>query len=68
MEDCLLRSLVENLTRRTPSGLELARDLVTLKTRGHSCSQIAALVGISEAQVIALTRLVENGEERLIAA
>lgn len=68
VEDCLLRSLVENLTRRTPSGLELARDLVTLKTRGQSCSQIASLVGISEAQVIALTRLVENGEERLIAA
>src|SRR5690348_4212519 len=30
LEDRLLRSLVENLTRRTPSGLELARELLAL--------------------------------------
>lgn len=68
LEDRLLRSLVENLTRRTPSGVELARDLVRLKERGHSHADIAALIGVSEAYVSQLVRLVENGEERLVAA
>jgi ParB family chromosome partitioning protein len=68
LEDRLLRSLVENLTRRTPSGVEMARDLTSLKERGHSHAEIAALVGVSETYVSHLVRLVENGEERLISA
>jgi len=68
LEDCLLRSLVENLTRRTPSGLELARDLVRLKERGHSYADIATLIGQSETHVSQLIRLLENGEERLVTA
>lgn len=68
LESRLLMSLVENLTRRSPSSLELARDLVTLKTRGRSHTEIASLVGLSEGHVTAMIRLVENGEERLIAA
>lgn len=68
LEDRLLCSLVENLTRRTPSCVELARDLVGLKERGHSVSVIATLTGLSESYVIQLIRLVENGEERLVAA
>lgn len=68
LEDRLLRSLVENLTRRTPSSLELARDLVILKERGHNNASIAALIGVSGSYVSQLIRLVENGEERLVAA
>jgi len=68
VEERLLRSLVENLTRRTPSGIELARNLLSLKERGHSCSDIAALIGVSEAYAKDLIRLLENGEERLVAA
>ena len=68
LEDRLLRSLVENLTRRTPSGVELAHDLIGLKERGHSQADIAQLVGMSETYISQLVRLVENGEERLIAA
>ncbi|MDP1826602.1 MAG: ParB/RepB/Spo0J family partition protein [Archangium sp.] len=68
LEDRLLRSLVENLTRRTPSGVEMARDLTKLKERGHSHAEIATLVGVSETYVAQLVRLVENGEERLISA
>jgi len=60
--------LVENLTRRTPSGLELARDLQALRTRGHSYADIGALVGVSESHAKDLINLVENGEGRLIAA
>lgn len=68
LEDRLLCSLVENLTRRTPTCLELARDLVGLKERGHSLSSIAMLTGVSESYVAQLIRLIENGEDRLVAA
>jgi len=68
LEDRLLRSLVENLTRRTPSSLELARDIAALKQRGHSHADIATLIGVSESYVLQLLRLLENGEERLVAA
>jgi ParB family chromosome partitioning protein len=68
LEDRLLRSLVENLTRRARSGVELARDLMTLKERGHTLADIAALIGVSETYVSQLVRLVENGEGRLVAA
>ncbi len=68
LEERLLRSLVENLTRRTPSSVELARDVMSLKERGHSHGDIAELIGMSEGYVSQLVRLVENGEDRLIAA
>lgn len=68
LEERLLRSLVENLTRRTPSSLELARTLVSLKERGHTHASIADMVGVSEGYISDLVRLVENGEERLIAS
>jgi ParB family chromosome partitioning protein len=68
LEDRLLRSLVENLTRRTPTGIEFARNLASLKERGHSCGEIATLIGLSEPYVSQLVRLVENGEERLVSA
>lgn len=68
MEERLLCSLVENLTRRTPTCLELARDLTGLKERGHSLSSIASLTGVSESYVVQLIRLIENGEDRLVAA
>jgi ParB family chromosome partitioning protein len=68
LEDRLLRSLVENLTRRTPSGIEFARNLASLKERGHSCADIAELIGMSDSYVSHLVRLIENGEERLVAA
>jgi len=66
--DRLLLSLVENLTRRTRSGLEMARELITMKERGLSTSDIAAHTGMSEAYVTQLIRLIEKGEARLVAA
>lgn len=68
LEDRLLCSLVENLTRRTPPSLELARDLARMKERGHSLATISALTGVSETYTLQLIRLIENGEERLVAA
>ena len=64
LEDRLLCSLVENLTRRTPSCLELARDLAGLKERGHSLSAIAALTGVSESYVVQLIRNVQASVRR----
>jgi len=66
--ECLLRSLVENLTRRTPSGVEMARDLIRMKERGQNHAEIAANAGVSETYVASLVRLIENGEDRLVAA
>ena len=66
--DRLLLSLVENLTRRAPSGLEMARELTSMKERGHSNGDIAARTGLSEAYVSQLVRLIEKGEARLVAA
>jgi len=68
LEEQLLRSLVENLTRRVPADIELARHLTVLKDRGHSHAEIATLIGLGETAVSNLIRLVENGEERLLAA
>ena len=68
LDERLLRSLVENLTRRRPRAGEVTRDLALLKERGHSPSEIADMVGLSEAYVSNILRLLENGEARLIAA
>lgn len=68
LEERLLRSLVENLTRRTPTGFELVRALMALKERGHSHAEIATAIGMSETYVAQIVRLFENGEQRLVAA
>lgn len=68
LEERLLRSLVENLTKRKRSCMEMARDLVALKERGHTYSDIAAMTGMSQKYVFELLRLIEKGEERLVTA
>ncbi|HTR56142.1 MAG TPA: ParB/RepB/Spo0J family partition protein [Kofleriaceae bacterium] len=68
LERRYLMSLVENLARRTQSTLELSRQIVALKERGHTVTAIAAKVDLSEMYVAELLRLFENGEERLIEA
>lgn len=68
LEERLLCSLAENLTRRAPLGVEMARDLARLRERGHSMASIASHTGLSEGYVSQLIHLVENGEDRLVAA
>lgn len=68
LEDRLLRSLVENLARRRPSSLEMGRELLRLKECGYSNGDIAAKIGLSETYVSEFIRLMETGEERLVAA
>ncbi len=68
LEDRLLRSLVENLARRKLSSLEMGRELLRLKECGYDNADIAAKIGLSETYVAEFIRLMETGEERLVAA
>jgi ParB family chromosome partitioning protein len=67
-EDCYVISLVENLARRQHSPLELVHAIGALRTRGYSHVEIAAKVDFSVDYVIAICLLLDNGEEKLIAA
>ena len=67
-EDCYLQSLVENFARRQHSSLELLRDIGALEKRGYSPTQISEKTGLSRDYVIGILRLINEGEERLVAA
>ena len=68
LHDRYLMSLVENLARPPRTTLQLAREIQTLKERGYSTSEIADKVGLSDKHVGNLARLIQKGEERLVAA
>lgn len=68
LHDRYLRSLVENLARRTPTPLEMARRILSLKEGGYSQKEISAKIGVSDTHVCHLLRLLEQGEERLVVA
>ena len=67
-EDCFLQSLIENLARRRHTPLELVHDLERLTQAGYNTEEIAAKTGLSQHHVKDVGRLIENGEERLLAA
>jgi ParB family transcriptional regulator, chromosome partitioning protein len=67
-EDCFVMSLVENLARRQHSPLELVHSIGALHLRGYSYAEIAAKVDFSVEYVSAICLLLDNGEEKLIAA
>jgi ParB family chromosome partitioning protein len=67
-EDCFVMSLVENLARRQHSPLELMRQIGALKERGYSVVEIARKTGFSDEYISAICYLLENGEDRLLAA
>jgi ParB family chromosome partitioning protein len=66
--DCLVMSLVENCARRQHRAIDLLEDIGTLRKRGYNDREIAAKIGVSTEYVHAIARLLENGEERLVAA
>jgi len=66
--DRYIMSLVENVARCQTSSMDLARELHALRARGYSNAESAAKVGVSDAYVSLLLRLLDNGEERLIRA
>lgn len=67
-EDCLVASLVENCARRHHQAVDLLSDIVGMRERGNSDAEIAAKTGLSHSYVIAISRLFEKGERRLIKA
>ena len=61
-------SLVENIARRQQSPVELLGEISNLKTRGYTIAEIAAKIDVAESYVSGVSRLLERGEERLLAA
>lgn len=66
-EDAYLMSLVENIARRQPDAVEVARDIAGLEAQGYSPAEIATKVGITEGYVRGVLRLHASGEEVLLA-
>jgi ParB family transcriptional regulator, chromosome partitioning protein len=66
--DCLLMSLVENVARRNHSTHELLRDIQNLRQAGYSEKVVAEKVGLSVAYLQSLMFLLDQGEDRLLAA
>jgi ParB family chromosome partitioning protein len=67
-EECLVMSLVENLARRQHSGVDLLREVGSLRQRGYSDQKIADKIGCTQAWVSMIAGLLEKGEERLLTA
>lgn len=66
--DCFVMSLVENCARKQHRAVDLLEDISTLRGRGYTDRQIAAKIGVTAEYVHAIAKLLENGEERLVAA
>src|SRR5262249_51460824 len=67
-EDCLVRSLVENLARRQRRPIDLLHDIQGLKQRGYNDTTIARKTGLTIDYVKGVVRLLEKGEHRLLRA
>ncbi|MBC2662187.1 ParB N-terminal domain-containing protein [Novosphingobium flavum] len=67
-EDCFVASLVENCARRQHQAVDLLQDILGMRGRGYSDSEIAAMTGLSANYVYIVGRLLERGERRLVAA
>jgi ParB family chromosome partitioning protein len=67
-EERLLRSLVENLARRTPTTMELVRQIELLRERNYSSKQIAQKIAVHRSYVAGILRLLKNGEKGLLQA
>jgi ParB family chromosome partitioning protein len=67
-EDCLVRSLVENVARPQHRGIDLMREVGALRKRGYSDAEVAQKIGVTASWVSLIVGLLEKGEERLISA
>jgi len=67
-EEALLMSLVENLSRRRYTSVDLVKQVHTLHERGYTYAQIARKTDLDQTYVRGLVRLIQKGEERLIQA
>jgi ParB family chromosome partitioning protein len=67
-ENALIMSLVENLARRNYRSIDLFNGIKLLSEKGYDAKTIASKTGLSPEYTSALLLLLENGEERLLAA
>jgi len=63
----LLLSLVENIARVPPNTMWFAREIKRMSDAGLSLPKISQIVGKTEHEIAEYIRLMEMGEERLIA-
>ena len=68
LEDQYLMSLVENIARRPPSNLGLLHEVRALKDRGYTAEEISQKLGLHRTYVFGVVRLIEHGEDSLVAA
>lgn len=67
-EDAFIMSLSENIARRGYRPLELLAGISQLHNKGYDRKEIAQKTGLSLDYVKGILMLLENGEERLLAA
>lgn len=67
-EDCLVSSLVENCARRQHRALDLLREIGQMSESGLAVTEIARKTGLSYEYVHGVSRLLSQGEERLLRA
>lgn len=67
-EECLVRSLVENVARPQHRSVDLMREVGALRKRGYSDAEVAQKIGVTPSWVNMIVGLLEKGEERLIRA
>ncbi|MDD4556823.1 MAG: plasmid partitioning protein RepB C-terminal domain-containing protein [Alphaproteobacteria bacterium] len=67
-EDALVMSLIENLARRQYQPQELLHGIKALRKEGYSSAEIAFKTGLTKDYINQISRLIDNGEGRLINA
>ena len=67
-EDAFIMSLAENIARRGHRPLEILADIELLLSKNYTIEDIIQCTGLSDKYVRDIVFLLENGEERLIAA
>lgn len=65
-EECLLRSLAENIARRRSSPQALYREVRRLRARGYKAAEISEKLGIHFTYIHELINLLEKGETQLL--
>ncbi len=67
-EDCLVMSLVENVARRNHRPIDLMREVGRLRERGSTDHEIAEKIGVTVDWAHLVVKLLEKGEDKLLAA
>lgn len=66
--ECFVMSLVENVARRQHRPIDLMHEIGSLHKRGYADAEIARKIGVTQSWVNMIVTLLNNGEERLVAA